>query len=258
MDADSLKPRPLQVSPERRFLRAGGIFVGNQICAQAKNLEPTTETKTVVGVTPQDNKGKIVEFAWWMKKQGYKEGTILSRSKLLEVMVKRGANLYDPETVKEVIAKQVWSEGRKENAVNAYSTFLKMTGGTWNPSIYGRIQKLPFIPKEEEIDSLIASCAPKAATLLQTLKETAARVGEAWALQWIDLDVENRTLRITPEKGSTPRIFKISPKLMSMLLAMPHNGNCIFGSYLFVATELALRGNAKKLLGSWGIHVCYR
>ena len=65
-------------------------------------------------ITQQDTKGKIVEFSWWMKKQGYKDGTILSRTKLLKIMVKRGANLYDPETIKDVIAKQSWSEGRKE------------------------------------------------------------------------------------------------------------------------------------------------
>jgi integrase len=204
----------------------------NQISAkEAKNLEPQTENKNVAGESLQDSKGKIIEYTWWMKKEGYKEGTIISRTKLLKVLVKRGANLYEPETIKEVIADQSWSEGRKENAVNAYSTFLKMVGGTWNPPIYSRIQKIPFIPKEEEIDALIASCSPKAATLLQTLKETAARVGEAWMLQWTDLDTENRTLRITPEKGSNPRIFKISQKLLSMLLAMPHNSNSIFGTY---------------------------
>ena len=194
-------------------------------------MEPQTETKTVAGESQQESKGKIVEFSWWMKKQGYKDGTILSRTKLLRIMVKRGAYLYDPETIKDVIAKQPWSEGRKENAVNAYSTFLTMTGGTWRPPIYCRIRKIPFIPKEDEIDALIASCSPKSATLLQTLKETAARVGEAWALRWIDMDVENRTLRLTPEKGSKPRISKISPKLLSMLLAMPRKSDRIFGSY---------------------------
>jgi integrase/CDGSH-type Zn-finger protein len=199
---------------------------------EAKNLEPQTENNTVVGESLQDSKSKIIEFAWQMKKEGYKEGTIISRTKLLKVLVKRGANLYEPETIKEVIAKQnSWSEGRKENAVNAYSTFLKIHGGTWTPPIYSRIHKIPFIPKEEEIDTLIASCTTKAATLLQTLKETAARVGEAWMLQWTDLDTENRTLRITPEKGSNPRIFKISQKLLSMLLSMPRNGNSIFGTY---------------------------
>ncbi len=50
-------------------------------------------------------------------------------------------------------------------------------------------------------------------------------------LKWTDLDIENRTLRITQEKGSEPRIFKISPKLLSMLLSMPKNKVCIFGTY---------------------------
>jgi len=222
-----------QKNLQRQINTHSGILKSSQLCAKgAKKLGNATETKTVAGESlQQEYRGKIVEFAWWMKKQGYKDGTILSRTKLLKIMVKRGANLYDPETVKDVIAKQSWSEGRKENAVNAYTTFLKMTGGTWNPPIYSRIQKLPFIPREEEIDALIASCAPKAATLLQTLKETAARAGEAWGLKWTDLDAENRTLRLTPEKGSNPRMFKITPKLLSMLLAMPRKSDFIFGSY---------------------------
>ncbi len=206
----------------------------NQLCVtKAKKLEPQTKNKIVAGESPigQDNKGKIVEFSWWMKKQGYKDGTILSRAKLLKIMVKRGANLNDPETIKEVIAKQDWSEGRKENAVNAYTTYLTMVDGTWVPPIYSRIEKIPFIPKEEEIDALIASCSLKASALLQTLKETAARVGEAWALKWTDIDTENRTLRLTPEKGSNARICKITPKLVSMLLALPKNGERIFGNY---------------------------
>lgn len=207
---------------------------GCQLCVlEAKKLEPQTETKTVAGESPlsQETKGKIVEFAWWMKKQGYRDGTIASRAKLLRIMMKRGADLNDPETIKEVIAKQEWSEGRKENAVNAYTTYLRMAGGTWNPPIYSRIDKIPFIPKEEEIDALIASCAQKGAALLQTLKETAARVGEAWALKWTDLDAENRTLRLTPEKGSNARICRITPKLSAMLLAMPKKGERVFGSY---------------------------
>jgi integrase len=224
-----------QENLQKRLNSFNGILKSSQLWTvkeEAKKLNTATETKTVAGESlQQENKGKIIEFVWWMKKQGYRDGTILSRTKLLKIMVKRGANLYDPETVKDVIAKQSWSEGRKENAVNAYTTFLKMTGGTWNPPIYSRIQKLPFIPREEEIDALIASCAQKGATLLQTLKETAARAGEAWALKWTDLDVENRTIKLTPEKGSNPRMFKITPKLLSMLLAMPRKSDFIFGSY---------------------------
>jgi len=57
--------------------------------------------------------------------------TIEGRVKLLKILVKRGANLYDPETFKDIIAKQPWSNGRKNNACDAYSSFLKMVGGKW-------------------------------------------------------------------------------------------------------------------------------
>lgn len=91
----------------------------------------------------QSLKGKIVEFARWLTKQGYAESTVESQGKLLEVLIKRGANLYDPETIKDVIAKQKWCPGRKENAVHAYSNYLRMVGGKWKPPRYQRVQKLP-------------------------------------------------------------------------------------------------------------------
>ncbi|MFW6109078.1 MAG: hypothetical protein ACOC6N_01380 [archaeon] len=45
---------------------------------------------------------------------------------------------------------------------------------------------------------------------MQTLKETAIRAGEALKLKWRDIDLERKTLQVTPEKGSNPRIFKTS------------------------------------------------
>jgi len=148
-----------------------------------------------------DIKGKLVEFAWWMKKQGYAESTIMRRVKALEVLCKRGANLYDPESVKEVISRQNWSENGKDVVVRAYSCFLKMVGGSWSPPIIREIEKLPFIPTEQELDSLIAAAHGKLAVFLQLLKETGMRAGEAWSLKWTDIDFENGTVRVTPEKG---------------------------------------------------------
>jgi hypothetical protein len=40
------------------------------------------------------------------KKDGKAEQTIESRAKLLKILVKRGAKLYEPETIKETIANQ--------------------------------------------------------------------------------------------------------------------------------------------------------
>ena len=53
------------------------------------------------------------------------------------------------------------------------------------------------------------------------------RIGELCMLKWIDLDTERRTISITPEKGSTPRILSISTKLVAMLteLSKQHSPN---------------------------------
>jgi integrase len=209
-----------------------------QICASqpkgAKNLAAVENPSKsgLAGATEQtaDIKGKIIEFAWWMKKQGYADATITGRTQIIKRLVKLGANLYDPETVKEVIAQQKhWTEGRKFNAIVAYTTFLQMHGLTWQPPKYRRIRKLPFIPLETEIDQLIAATSKKISAFLQLLKETGIRSGEAWQLRWMDLDLTTNTIRITPEKGSEPRIFKISSKLASMLNSLPKNSEKIFG-----------------------------
>jgi integrase len=224
------EPQPLQVSSERRILSSSGIFVGNQICAQeAKNLEPQTEIKTVAGESPQDIKGKILQYGWWLKKDGKSDSTIESRVKLLQVLTRRGANLYDPESIKETIANQTWSNGRKNNAVDAYSSYLKMVGGKWQPPLYITVRKIPFIPKETEIDQLIAGCSKRMATFLQVLKETGARCGEIWPLKWEDIDFESKIVNITAEKNSNPRVTHLSNKLLEMLQNLPRTyGDRIF------------------------------
>ena len=179
--------------------------------------------------TSEDMKSKIVEYTWWLKKEGYSETTILGRSRLLKILLKRGANLYDPESIKDVIAKQNWSVGRKANAVDAYSSFLEMAGGQWKPPRYTRMDKMPFIPTETEVDQLIAGCSKRMGTFLQLLKETGIRSGEAWRLTWNEVDTVSKVVRITPEKNSNPRIFHISPKLAAMFEALPRNyGDRVF------------------------------
>lgn len=159
---------------------------------------------------------KIFEFAFWLKKNGYAESTIIGRVKLLKIMVRRGAILYDPESIKEVIAKQKWSQGRKSNAVDAYSSFLQMVGGKWDPPRYERPRRLPFIPLEQEVDQLIAGLNKRMATFCQLIKETGARPGEAHKLKWIDIDPNSDTIRINePEKEKQPTHHQSIPKAHS-------------------------------------------
>jgi integrase len=206
------------------------------VCAstkKAKNLEKTNplieKAQREGTMQALDVKGKILEYAWWLKKNGKSDSTIEGRTKLLRILVKRGASLYNPETLKDVIAKQPWSNGRKNNACDAYSSFLKMVGGKWESPAYQTIRKLPFIPKETEIGQLIAGCSKRMATFLQVLKETGARCGEIWWLKWEDIDFESHTISITPEKNSNPRVAHISKTLIAMLSQAPRTyGDRVF------------------------------
>ncbi|MEM0095715.1 MAG: site-specific integrase [Candidatus Bathyarchaeia archaeon] len=210
--------------------------------------EKRNEKRAAGAAEKPDVKSLILNFAWQLKKQGYSEQTIRDRCKILKTMVNRGANLRDPESVKEVIAKQdSWSEGRKEFAVDAYTSFLSTLGKTWNPPRYRRVEKLPFIPLESEIDMLIAGCSRKVGAFLQLLKETAIRPGEAVKLQWIDIDPVNCTVRITPEKGSNPRIFKISRSLMERLTSLPHLNQWVFGGVKLKSIQKRFQEQRKRL-----------
>jgi integrase len=216
--------------PEWRDSTSLGRLVQTLATVEKEDEEKSGQAgATENATTPAaDVKGKLIEFAWWMKKQGYAESTILDRCRILKTLVKRGANLLDPESLKEVIAQQGWSEGRKEFAVDAYTSFLLMIGGAWQPPRYKRVQRLPFIPTETEIDQLIAGCSFRNGTFLQLLKETGMRPGEALKLEWTDVDPQNRTVKVTPEKGSNPRLFKVSTALMERLMALPKTNKYVF------------------------------
>lgn len=170
----------------------------------------------------------ILDYALYHQKQGYRESTILARVRILKTLVKRGADLHDPESIKEVITQQHWSEGYKQNVVDAYQKLLELQGITWTKPFYKRVETLPFIPSEKEIDALIARMNYCIAALLQLLKESAMRPGEAWNLRWIDVDSERSCVTITPEKHSRPRQCKVSSQCLAMLYTIPKTSEYVF------------------------------
>jgi integrase len=142
---------------------------------------------------PAIQQERILQHAWHLKKNGYRETTITSRVKLLRSLARR-IDLFDPEGIKGTIALLNVSEARKEMLSYGYLTFCRQFNLPFTPPRYQRIEKLPFIPLESEIDQLIASIGKRWASYLQLLKETGVRAGEAWNLKWINLDIEHRTL----------------------------------------------------------------
>jgi len=222
-------------------------------------VQRQTEKREAGATEQQDVKGKIVEFLWYLKKNGYNPSTINVYNTWLQTLMKRGANLFDGENVKEVIAStSQWCENTKTNVILAYKLFADYIGLKWNPPRHGYIQrKLPFIPLENEIDALIGGAGKKLATILQLLKETGMRIGEAAQLKWRDIDFERMTVSVNmPEKNSNARIFKVSPKLIAMLNMLPKKTDKVFNGeprgwrILFLRTrkKLALKLQNPRLL----------
>jgi integrase len=189
-----------------------------------KNLAKVENPTMDAGATTQSSevKGKLVEYAFWMKKQNYSPETIRLNTVALKVLTERGAKIFDIEDVKRVISNQTWSQNRRRNVINAYNQFLKLNGMQWEKPKCKVTQKIPFIPTEQEIDALIASSGKKLATFLLLLKETAMRCGEAKRLTWMDIDFERNIVTLNaPEKNSNPRMWRVSQELTVMLRTLP-------------------------------------
>ena len=85
------------------------------------------------------------------------------------------------------------------------------------------------------------------APLLQILKETVARRGEVFNLSQTDIDFSTATIRITPEKGSNPRAFHITPKLIKMLSLIPQRNEKRIWNYSCIrALETSFRRQRKR------------
>jgi integrase len=114
----------------------------------------------------------------------------------------KSSELESPEQVKAELSRLEWANSTKELACDILADYYRYRQTPFNKPRYERMEKPPFIPLENEIDLLIGGCGPKTSTVLQTLKETGARIGEIWRLNWSDIDNEKGLLNIAPEKGS--------------------------------------------------------
>lgn len=174
-------------------------------------------------------KGKIIEFAFWLTKQGTDEQTAKNRAYILRRLVDLGVNLWDPESVKGLLAKQkTWNDGHKMIITYAYQSFLSMEGLSWKPPKYKQPETLPFIPTEVELDLLINGCGKKLSVFLKGLKDTGVDPGELATLRWIDLNKESRTVNIRPVKNHNPRILQVSKEFINMLERLPKKSEGIF------------------------------
>ena len=197
-------------------------------------MASATETKTVAGDTNHaETEIKVASYVERLLAQlendGRKPSTVNNYRKALTHLVRQGANLLDPENTKEVLAKSpIKARTKKCNVVPILNYWFDFMGIHWKPPRYSCETEIPYMPTEQEIDTLIVGCAKKMATYLQLLKDTGARCGEISRLKWTSIDFQQKVVNINAEKGSNSRILPISPKATEMLNNLQRKGERIF------------------------------
>ena len=228
--------KPLQRESELSINTTAALTSNCQIFApakEAKNLEHATETKTVAGEfaktkpLPAEAKGAIAKFQAFLEREGYASNSAYPN--YLSTLVRRGANLTDPEDIKEKVAKQNWNDSTKMLAVHAYDLYCQMEGIQWKMPHYRQSEATIFLPdSEREFDQLIACCrSRRLRAFLQALRETYADPSEILGLEW--KDIKDDTISINkPCKGHRPGVMPVSPGCIAMLRALPRTDKRIF------------------------------
>jgi integrase len=218
-----------------------------QICAEkAKNLGLVAEIKTVTGdierrhtfavtknidVVNEEARGLITKFMAYLEREGYDSENQYPTT--LGHLVKDGANLLDPESVKTVIAQQrkkndePWSDSMKLLATCAYDVFCTMQEIRWKRPIYHQNEVTVPVPDEKDLDLLISAARKRMATFLLCLKETFADPAEIIRADWIDLNGDVFSIN-HPVKGHLPGKYQLTPRLVAMLNALPRKDKRIF------------------------------
>jgi integrase len=151
-----------------------------------------------------------------LKNRGYSKSTLEGKSIALKQIAKR-VDLENPEAVVRYIVNLSCSNARKQVLSHAYTNYCEIFSITYEKPKFTREPKDPYIPTEQEINTLIDSLPPRTSVFCQFLKETGVRAGEAWNVKRSDIDSERRLVRIRPEKNSNPGTLKINNNLLDRI-----------------------------------------
>jgi integrase len=162
-----------------------------------------------------------------MQQHGYRPSTIKATVKTLKTLSRR-CNLANSTDVKTHLATHPYTENRGFKIINDINRLYKHLAIPWERPRSRRIETLPFLPTEEELNQLIGGLGPKLASYMLLVKDTYARACEVFNLKWTDLDPNTSTINIAPEKGSKPRRIKLKPQTITALLTRPKTSQYIF------------------------------
>ncbi|MCW4018025.1 MAG: hypothetical protein NWF00_05015 [Candidatus Bathyarchaeota archaeon] len=210
-------------------------------------MTTAAEIKTVAGdkkkplkidLLPEDVRGYIAKFDAYLERNGFDED--ITYPAILTRLAHAGANLLDPESVKDVIAKwrqkngKPWSDSMKGIATSAYDAFCKMEKIIWDKPIYHQSDVDIIPPDEKDLDLLISAASKRFATYLLCLKETFADPSEILRCKWSEL--KGNVLYINhPVKRHYSGHYELSARLVQMINALPREDERIFPTTYRVA-----------------------
>lgn len=171
---------------------------------------------------------RVQQHKLWLEKEGYRPKTVRSSISNLKSLARR-CDINDPESVRAEIVRRPASEGTKEKYCWVYERYLRQHRMERVRPKYRRVEKLPHVPAEKDIEQLIGGLSRRLGTIVLFIKETGARKGEMWGVRWSDIDSEKCRVLITcPEKNSRPRAVRVSQRLMGLMCKLPRTSDYVF------------------------------
>lgn len=208
----------------------GGSGTSSVRVVKATHMQKTARLETERGTRAKPEVIiQLQKFALWLQDEGIKQVSINTYVNVLLSLVKHGAVLNEPETIRRVLGQQTqWKDSYRHMIADVYSKYVNFQGLKWRKPRYQDTNELIFIPSEREL-ILAVNCGSKGNRVFaQFIYEVGCRLNEAEALKWIDIDREKRLVDIKKSKNGNPRRLKVSSELIDMLLSLPKNHETVF------------------------------
>ena len=180
-----------------------------------------------------------------MKKDGYSENTIEPIGKRLRNLAKY-INLEIPDEVKEFIAKADWSNGYKDNVVNAYNHYAVFHNLSWKKPKYQRAFSIKRLPLESDIDLIISYTKTRNRVAFRLVKECGLRPIEVSNLTLKQIDLHKGRLYPETAKGGEARVLELKSETLALLKQLVSTKNLSISDKIFPCSK-TLQKNWNRL-----------
>ena len=176
----------------------------------------------------EETEQAIIKTLTFLRNNGKSE-TVIKQANWKLRQIARNADIFDPETVKEYIAKYKKKNGKPAKASNknkilqCYNHFCEVNTIQWIKPYYKVEEEIPLIPTTENVNKIITSATKKYAAIFTLLAETGAEGKEIEKTPRRSIDTEQGIINITGTKGHDSGSYKLKDRTAEMLRIYLHN-----------------------------------